>query len=289
MRSKDLKYTQNNIIDLKKEHVVDLTEIQLNMEKLFHKNQLHSRIKSEFVNIPKFKQMFDTYEIPENFGYDLLVQMHLHKRASPSVLVGILRKHFKGDSQLIADYCLRMAQANLVDFARDLEKFIVKYELTPDTQKEIDLYQYPLPMLVQPCKIKDNKTSGYLTHNSSVILKNNHHNGDVCLEFLDTVNSIQLQINTNTAAMVKNQWKNLDKPKEDETLKEYKQRVRAFEKYDACTKDVMAHLQITGNKFYLTHRYDKRGRVYCQGYHITYQGTEWNKAVIEFSEGEVVT
>ena len=41
--------------------------------------------------------------------------------------------------------------------------------------------------------------------------------------------------------------------------------------------------------FYLPHKYDKRGRTYCQGYHVSYQGAAWNKAVIEFANEEVTT
>jgi len=39
----------------------------------------------------------------------------------------------------------------------------------------------------------------------------------------------------------------------------------------------------------LTHKYDKRGRCYSQGYHVNPQGNDWNKAVIEFAEKEPVT
>jgi DNA-directed RNA polymerase len=41
-----------------------------------------------------------------------------------------------------------------------------------------------------------------------------------------------------------------------------------------------------GNRFWLTHKYDKRGRTYCQGYHVSYQGNDYNKACIEFADGE---
>jgi DNA-directed RNA polymerase len=43
-----------------------------------------------------------------------------------------------------------------------------------------------------------------------------------------------------------------------------------------------------GNRFYMTHKYDKRGRTYSQGYHINPQGNDWNKAVIEFADKEVI-
>ena len=40
--------------------------------------------------------------------------------------------------------------------------------------------------------------------------------------------------------------------------------------------------------FYLTHKYDARGRVYCQGYHLSYQSDDFTNALIEFAEGEKV-
>jgi DNA-directed RNA polymerase len=51
---------------------------------------------------------------------------------------------------------------------------------------------------------------------------------------------------------------------------------------------VIGILEEYGNEFYLTHRYDKRGRVYCQGYHISYQGNAWNKSVIELADKEII-
>jgi hypothetical protein len=43
-----------------------------------------------------------------------------------------------------------------------------------------------------------------------------------------------------------------------------------------------------GNEFCLTHKYDKRGRIYCQGYPVNYQGALWNKAVIQLAAKEIV-
>src|SRR5882724_4900506 len=53
---------------------VDMREIQINMEKLFHKNQLIPRIKSEFVNSQfDFRSHMNKYNIDTKFGFDLLV------------------------------------------------------------------------------------------------------------------------------------------------------------------------------------------------------------------------
>ncbi len=74
-------------------------------------------------------------------------------------------------------------------------------------------------MVVEPRKLKTNSDTGYLVSgfHGSVILKNNHHEDDVCLDHLNRLNRIKLQINEQTAVMVSNKWKNLDKPKNGET------------------------------------------------------------------------
>lgn len=268
---------------------MDKKAYQLAMEKLFHKNQLVPRIKGEFENSkdPDFLGQMDKYNIDRAFGLDVLTQMVLHKRAPVKVLVGILRRHFD-DSQRTMDELYKCVEANLVDWNMMTEQFIIRIDISADIKEELDRYQYPLPMIVPPLKLKDNSSSGYLSGASSVILKNNHHDDDVCLEHLDRMNAIPLSINHITANLIKNEWKNLDKPKEDEDIRDFKRRQKQFEKYDRTAKDVMVHLEIADNRFYLTHKYDKRGRVYCQGYHVNYQGTAWNKAVIEFADGEII-
>jgi len=43
-----------------------------------------------------------------------------------------------------------------------------------------------------------------------------------------------------------------------------------------------------GNKFYLNHAFDTRGRTYCRGYYITYQGASYKKAMVQLANKEVV-
>jgi hypothetical protein len=46
-------------------------------------------------------------------------------------------------------------------------------------------------------------------------------------------------------------------------------------------RDVV-RLAVEDGAFYFTHSYDFRGRVYANGYHLTYQGTPHDKAAVEF-------
>ena len=273
--------------------IMDKESIQLNMEKLYHKNQTLPRLYKEYESEREFfEPLFDEHGIPHAFGYDLMVQMALHKRANLPTLVGILRRHFKdsGPNQLqdTADMLLACCKADIVNWFRDLLMFVVKWNITEDVQEDLDRYQYPIPMVVEPKEIKTNSDTGYLTGSGSVILKNNHHEGDVCLEHLNRMNKIELSINFQVGTFIQNKWRHLDKVKPKESRKDYNARVKAFNKYDRTSRDVMDALAFTENRFYLTHKYDKRGRVYCQGYHVSYQGTAWNKAVIEFANKEIV-
>lgn len=268
----------------------DKVQTQIELEQMFAKNQLLYRIKNEF-KANGFEEFLAERKINVEFGLDLLVQMYLHKRTTVGVLTGILHKHFEDQDnpfQACADALYDAASKDLMDWKSVDNRFVVRYGLSDDVQKEIDTYQYPLPMIVPPNQIVNNKTTGYLTIKGSVILKNNHHDDDVVLEHLDRMNQIKLSMNPHTVRMVQNQWANLDKPKEGESYEDFKKRQRAFEKFDKTSRDVLDGLFTLGNEFYLTHKYDKRGRTYCQGYHVNIQGNDWSKGVIEFTEKEYV-
>ena len=262
---------------------------QVELEMLYAKNHLLPRLRYEFSTstAPDFMGYMAAVEIEPKFGIDLMVQMQLHKRCKLDVLLGTLRGHCE-TAQEVADLILKCAEADLVDFDPALEIFIVKFLVSDTVQEELDKYQYPLPMVVEPEPVYDNNHFGYLTIQGSILLKKNHHDDDVCLDHINRMNRVKLTINTDTAMMIKNQWKGLDKMREGDTKEDFEKRKKAFEKYDRTSKEVIAKLTKHGNEFNMTHRPDKRGRTYCQGYHINYQGNAWSKAIVEFSNKELI-
>jgi len=266
---------------------VDYRDYQINLERLFSKNQLIPRIKKEFEAVPALMAHMLENNILPGFGFDLLTQLVLHKRMNMRTAVGILRRHFD-NSQATVEELKKCAEHDLCDWSPVTEEFIIKIDITDDVKEDLDRYQYPLPMIVEPREIRNNGQSGYLTIQSSVILKNNHHDDDVCLDHLNRVNKIKFRINHDVATQIHNTWASLDKPKEGESIQSFKMRQAQFKKYDETCKDIFIHAEIAGGEFYLTHKYDKRGRVYSQGYHVNYQGNTWNKATIEFAEGELL-
>ena len=285
--------------DLKSLSFSQATQVQL--EQLYSKYQLVSCLTESLIEEGAVES-FEELGIPPKFGLSLMVQMMLHKRATVSTMVGILMKHFENHEnppQACADMLDRCVEAGVVDLEEILShddsvggkpkkehRLVVVYDIGEELQERIDKFQYPLPMIEEPSLVTNNRQTGYRTIRGSMILKNNHHDMDICLDHINRVNAIPLAVNADIVAFIQNHWRNIDKQKPGENRNKFLARKKAFEKYNRASRDVLQALLAQGNRFWLTHKYDKRGRVYSQGYHANYQGNDWNKAVIEFSEKE---
>lgn len=152
--------------------------------------------------------------------------------------------------------------------------------LSDELQSAIARGRYLPPMLIQPEKLKNNRHNPHLTYNDSLILgKGNHHDGDICLDVLDKKNSVALTLDTDFLSSVEEEPKNA--PTDHLQIKQWNEFKRqSYEVYEMLVK--------AGNEFYLTYKYDKRGRIYAQGYHVSTQGTSFKKASIELANKETV-
>lgn len=264
-------------------------EHQKQLEVLFNKNQLLPRMRKEFEDSKEidFKAFAAYLEIDYKLLIDAMVQIALHKRADIQTMIGSLMSH-SDDAQYIADCLYKMAENDCFNYDPTIDKFGVIYEISEDVQMELEAFQYPLPIVSAPNPVRTNRDTGYYQTKGSIILKKNHHEMDVCLDHINRMNNQRLCINWDVANYVKDSRPNMDKPKEGETRQDYEKRVKAFEKYSRTAKEVMELVTKEGNNFSLAHKYDKRGRTYACGYHINFQGTSYNKAVIEFADKELV-
>lgn len=140
--------------------------------------------------------------------------------------------------------------------------------------------EYLPPMLCEPNQLVNNYSSGYLTHSDSLILgKGNHHNGDICLDVLNKKNSTPLKLCLEFISTHE------EEPTKEFETPEQRDQWNAFKKQSYEFYALMAQ---QGNRFYLTHKVDKRGRIYSQGYHLNTQGTPFKKAIIELANEEIV-
>jgi hypothetical protein len=266
-------------------------EAQMELERQFNKNQLLPRLRYEF-RIDPITTHCQENNFPLEFAIDLLCQMVLHKRATVSTLVGLLHHHTgKSPEQLqaCADLLLRAAEIDLVDYNSLARQFIIKMDVSEDVYDDLAKYQYPLPMMIEPKELTSNNDTGLYTHRSSVLLKQNHTDDDVCLDHINRVNKIKLVINPDTARNAVHQWRNQKHPKEGETKEDFNKRIEAFERFDKHAREVVDWAYTQGKEFWLTSRYDKRGRTYVMGYSINPQGADWQRSIIEFANKEVTS
>lgn len=268
-------------------------ENQKMLESFFNERQTNKLLRKQFMDCPELIEKIQQASIDEDFALDLLGHMVLAKRSTVPALVGLLKHHFHGSfdpHQKAADQLLVAIEIDLVDYHPEKRQVILRFDVDPSTHALIKQYQYLPPMTVPPLKVTDNRGSGYLSiRTDSLILKKNHHDEDIGLDSINRFNQVPMSINFAVATQAKNQWKHLDKAKPGETYEEYQDRVKAFNRFQKDAAFTMALMEQMGNRFWFTHKVDKRGRTYCQGYHLNYQGHDWSKAVLELADKEPIT
>lgn len=160
-------------------------------------------------------------------------------------------------------------------------KIKANFSLPDSLVKAIDMAQYPMPMLCEPREIngKQNMDTSHIQRISHLILgKNAQHKQRVCVDAINILNSIPLSLDEHTLEYEETPSKPLDTKQKREQFQKLKDDSRAV--YDQMMED--------GNLFWLTWKFDHRGRAYSQGYHINIQSTEYKKSLINFAIKEVM-
>ena len=184
-------------------------------------------------------------------------------------------------AELVAVLCLTDAFDIVKPSKMSSLMVVSRIPLSDELISFIDNSQYLPPMVCEPLELLNNYSSGYLTHNDSLILgSGNHHDGDICIDVLNLVNKVQLRLDTEFLSTVEEQ------PTFELDTNDKKNQWNNFKRQSI---DFYLLIAKADNKFYLTHKVDKRGRIYASGYHITTQGTAFKKAAIELSKEELIT
>lgn len=104
------------------------------------------------------------------------------------------------------------------------------------------------------------------------------HQGDVCLDHIQRMNAIPLVLETRIIDDLQ------ETPNSEPDTVE---KVKAWESFKEASLETYQHVN-QKDHFFLKHNYDTRGRCYCEGYYVTYQGSQYKKAIVQLADKEVV-
>lgn len=260
------------------------SQTQEDLETLFSKHQLLPVLREQFAEI-----LDEIEEEDRNFYADMLSQIYLHRQADVPTMVGVLSPKY-GTPQEVADRLLMAAEFDFIDYDQDKKRFLVKYDVSDDVKAMLERYQYPLPMVVKPNEVKKNSDTGYHTIRGSVVLNGSEYfkDKDMCLDHINRANGVPLALDF---SVVKSTEGRFDKPKRKngEDFSDYRKRLRQAVVFYETSVEVMEGLDALTDEIYMTHKYDRRGRCYSSGYHISPQGDDYRKAVLQFAKKEVIT
>lgn len=189
--------------------------------------------------------------------------------------------------KMVADILFVLCESDLYDIYHNSSKELCirsVYKLEPITLQAINRCKYLPPMLCKPNKVVSNNDCGFITFKEHCVLKrHNHHALPISLDVLNIQNAIELSLDPFVLEWEK-EFKMKDEYK-DKTVLQLKEIQDQFELAKAETYALYDELP---DKFYLLHRYDSRGRLYCSGYSISYQSAEYDKAVINIAKKEFI-
>lgn len=258
--------------------MTSMIETQRNLEELYDRNQLLEVLRDQFSALTE-----------DPFKLECVVQIYLHKQADVPTMVGLFSPRW-GEPQDVAEMLKEVVEDDLMDFDMNTKKFVLKYEITKDVEDMLARYQFPLPMVVEPLKITNNRMgSGYMGQKGRIVLNGSDvfDDMDVCLDHINRMNSVPLTLNMDVVASAEGNAI-VPKRKVGENFEEFQKRKKQAQVFYETSLEVMQGMMALGNTFWLTHKYDRRGRSYAVGYHINSQGTDYNKAVLELANKELI-
>lgn len=157
-----------------------------------------------------------------------------------------------------------------------------KHKLPTEMLEHLKISLYLPPSITVPVQLKCNTDTGYKTlHGRSLISGRwlNHHDGDICLDTLNKLNRNQYELDIDFIQSVTEQNKTDFKEEQD---------MKNWDTFMEECQFVYSLLKEFGNKFYMTHKVDKRGRIYVNGYHINPQGASYKKAMLNLAHKEII-
>jgi len=189
---------------------------------------------------------------------------------------------------MVADILFVLCESDLYDIYHNSSKELCirsVYKLEPITLQAINRCKYLPPMLCKPNKVVSNNDCGFITFKEHCVLKrHNYHDLNISLDVLNYQNSIELSIDPFVF-----EWEYEFKIKEEYANKTVLQLKEIQDQHEMFKTEMYKSTEdLLDRSFHLLHRFDSRGRLYCSGYEHSYQGSEYQKALINIAKKEFI-
>lgn len=201
---------------------------------------------------------FRRFNRMRRLGIDITAMVCLYRRLPLEALVNLFRHE---DSQQVAFIAEQLTISRWIQWDPEREEFVTS-QLPLDLEKRVFDKRYPMPMLCRPATLQEEQDSPYLTEGKSQTVLGEYSGQRTNIDALNALNQIPLRINKVVASQAPDPFKDDDKFRRDSAA--------VFQR-------------IKDEEFYLTWQFDFRGRMYCRGYHVNIQGTDFHKHVIQFA------
>jgi hypothetical protein len=218
--------------------------------------------------------------IPDSVDINLSIEIVIKLCTTPYIPIDSLLSSLKGYAELslqeIADTISTLIDVGMLSY-KNLKVSSV-YQVPEEIALKLNSFSYPLPLVHEPNLLKQNVDSAYYTKqhcysNITNIPKDIMELIDINLDHLNHINKTPLHLYPIDL------YPEIPNQKEGEDGIEYSKKLTSLGKYIDASTDIH-NLLSSYDTLYLSHYYDKRGRIYCKGYHLNYQGSDWNKAVL---------
>ena len=180
--------------------------------------------------------------------------------------------------KIIAEIIALVNQIGLINIVRPGSGHSMYITTNYEIEQEIPLVDRHCTIYHRPQPVEDN----YDPEQGSMILGGhiNHHEEDICLEHINLMNQIPMELNYPFIIKYEEKPKKsaINNPQKEAQWKLYLK--RAKQKY--------AEGLVKRSKIYLNHKYCTRGRCYTTGYFIDSQGNAFKKSAIELFNKEKV-
>ena len=162
---------------------------------------------------------------------------------------------------------------------REMARIICTYQLDSQVFDWIKETLPALPMLCEPKEVVDNRNCGYLETDTPVLMgRHTDHDDELALDVINILNQTEFELDPEVlmdAELMKNQ------PDTPEQWDNHLQMLReSWQMYRLVLEN--------NNSCWFNHRYDSRGRIYVNSYHINIQSSQFKKALLNIKKREVI-